>query len=122
MFEPAGPLEAIESEPMQAMPPSAQDEPGGEPRRMSVEAGWSVIANEKKPATIAPEKKPYKKGKDPQLTESWLLAVGAPDDEPEKEARPASMTRALTQYAILVFGLGLVLIGVIVMVANSHGS
>jgi hypothetical protein len=42
-------------------------------------------------------------------------------DAPEGEVkRPPSSLVAVAQYAILVIGLVMVLIGVLVMVANSH--
>jgi len=53
----------------------------------------------------------------------WALASGnAPGMEAEDVIKPPSQLIAVAQYAILVVGLVMVLIGVLVMVANSHGT
>ncbi|HYM66543.1 MAG TPA: hypothetical protein VEW68_04580 [Patescibacteria group bacterium] len=103
-------------------PPAYESMP--EPSQVVTTAGWSVVSQETQPPEIsAPSAKPSKGRKSdngPNLTESWLLATAQPDDEMgENEPKP-SMSRALAQYAILVVGLVMVLIGVIVMVVNSH--
>jgi len=117
-------FEAVEPEPMTIPPPpSAPYESTPEPREIVVSAGWSVVAPDTKPDAIVPEAKPAKKSskQDPHLTESWLLAAGGPERDESDEAAPKQeFSRALAQYAILVVGLVMVLIGVIVMVANSH--
>ena len=82
-------------------------------------ASWSIVG-ESKAATAQPE--PEKKSKkDQDRTGSWQLASGeAPgEDEGEEIGRP-STTLAVAQYAVLVVGLVMVLIGVVVMLANSH--
>src|SRR5436305_1647760 len=71
-----------------------------------------------------PEPDAKKKGKAAAGgTGSWQLASGdAPGmeaDEPELK-RSGGTVMALAQYAVLVVGLVMVLIGVLVMVANSH--
>lgn len=84
---------------------------------------WEIVSSPKdSSATAAPEGK--KKGKaaaDPGS--SWSLASGdapgAEVDEPEVR-RPSGTIVAVAQYAVLVVGLVMVLIGVLVMVANSH--
>ena len=56
-------------------------------------------------------------------TGSWQLASGdAPNLEKEEPVakRSTGTAMALAQYAVLVVGLVMVLIGVLVMVANSH--
>jgi hypothetical protein len=85
--------------------------------------GWSIVTTEKESAaTAAPDGK-KKKGKGAEAsTGSWELASGeAPGMEAEEpEVRRSSGTiMAIAQYAVLVVGLVMVLIGVLVMVANS---
>ncbi|HEY1455163.1 MAG TPA: hypothetical protein VGG31_01595 [Candidatus Dormibacteraeota bacterium] len=81
-------------------------------------AAWSVVGESSKDAAIStPE--PRKGAKGP--TGSWSLASGdRPGSEPDDAVKPPSATIAIAQYAILVIGLIMVLIGVVVMVANSH--
>ncbi len=88
--------------------------------------GWSVVSTSKE-STIAaePEPKKKRKGKDQDgtATGAWQLASGeAPNiDGAELELTGSSATiRAAAQYAVLVVGLVMVLIGVLVMLANSH--
>lgn len=84
--------------------------------------GWSIVSTTKESAeTVEPTKSKKKRGKAPQAT-SWELASGdAPGTEDEPQIRTSSGTvRAIAQYAVLVVGLVMVLIGVLVMVANSH--
>jgi hypothetical protein len=118
------PFEAVEPEPMTIPPPPSSYESMPEPNQVVTSAGWSVVAHESKGDAITPETKPSKKAQakqDPHLTESWLLAAGGPTTDESEEGEPKpNMSRALAQYAILVVGLVMVLVGVIVMVANSH--
>ena len=84
--------------------------------------GWSVVSTTKATAEPPPDGK--KKGKAAAAeTGDWSLASGdAPgveNDEPDVK-RPGGTVMALAQYAVLVVGLVMVLIGVLVMVANSH--
>jgi hypothetical protein len=84
---------------------------------------WSVVSESKESATTAePDSKKKKKDKG-EPTASWQLASGdAPGmeaDEPEVR-RSSGTIVAVAQYAVLVVGLVMVLIGVLVMVANSH--
>jgi hypothetical protein len=68
----------------------------------------------------AGDKKKSKKDKAAQSS-SWQLASGnAPGAEADEEVKKPSATMAIAQYAVLVVGLVMVLIGVLVMVANSH--
>lgn len=88
----------------------------------SAAGGWSVVTTEKESAEpIATGSK--KKDKAAATGSSWSLASGAvPDmdsDEPQVAQSPGTV-RAIAQYAVLVVGLVMVLIGVLVMVANSH--
>ena len=87
---------------------------------------WSVVTTTKESAEVtAPVPQKKKKGRKsaPVTTQSWQLASG---DEPgmdtlEPELQQSSGTLvAVAQYAVLVVGLVMVLIGVLVMVANSH--
>ena len=83
---------------------------------------WEIVSTTKdSAATVAPGSK--KKDKNAPPSSSWELASGeAPGmegDEAEVK-RPSGTLVAAAQYAILVVGLVMVLIGVLVMVANSH--
>ena len=60
-----------------------------------------------------------KKSKDEARTGAWALASGEEGDDSPKQP---SAALAVAQYAALVLGLCLVLIGVVVMVANQHGT
>jgi hypothetical protein len=89
--------------------------------------GWSVVSTSKESAdAVAPAGKGSKKRKKdaPQDMSSWQLASGdAPGMEAGDEAdvkRPSATIIAMAQYAVLVVGLVMVLVGVLVMVANSH--
>jgi hypothetical protein len=87
--------------------------------------GWSVVRTEKESAVSAePSSKKKKKDKGGTLTTgSWELASGAAPGEDSDEPllkRPSGTVMAVAQYAVLVVGLVMVLIGVLVMVANSH--
>jgi hypothetical protein len=64
-----------------------------------------------------------KKGKKAAGSASWQLASGdAPDSESEEVVKPPSAAASIALYAILVVGLVMVLVGVLVMIANSHGT
>ena len=85
---------------------------------------WEIVSTPKdSSATEAPAKG---KGKGGTMagTSAWQLASGdAPGIDGEDGAelkRPSGKLVALAQYAILVVGLVMVLVGVLVMVANSH--
>jgi len=85
--------------------------------------GWSIVSPEKESAASAPDGKKKDKGGD-ATGSAWSLASGAApgmaDDEDEPQAkRPAGTIMAVAQYAVLVVGLVMVLIGVLVMVANA---
>jgi len=87
--------------------------------------GWSVVNTAKESAAPEPDGKRKKKDKGGAVTatDSWELASGdapgAEADEPEVR-RSSGTVMAVAQYAVLVVGLVMVLIGVLVMVANSH--
>jgi len=88
---------------------------------------WEVVSSTKESAaTVAPEAGKKKKGGKAAATatgSSWELSSGdAPGMEAEEAEtkRPSGTIVAVAQYAVLVVGLVMVLIGVLVMVANSH--
>ncbi|HSS60350.1 MAG TPA: hypothetical protein VLK30_02715 [Candidatus Limnocylindrales bacterium] len=87
--------------------------------------GWSIV-NTTKDSSVSAEAEPKKKKKRdkgaPAAGADWQLASGeAPGmDEEQDLKRPSGTVMAIAQYAVLVVGLVMVLIGVLVMVANSH--
>jgi hypothetical protein len=86
------------------------------------QASWEVVGQAAPAAEPETDKKSKKdKDKEKSATGAWQLASGmAPGEEADDEVdkRP-SATMAIAQYAILVVGLVMVLIGVIVMIGNS---
>ena len=126
-YEPP-PFEAPETRPEWTPAPPAQAEPepaqrAAEPASTSSGAGasWSVVGESK--GLAEPEPASKKKGsKDPQ-TGAWSLASGeAAGEEADEGPKKPSAVIAIAQYALLVVGLVTVLIGVVVTVANSHGT
>jgi hypothetical protein len=89
-------------------------------------AAWSVVSEAKESAQTTvdvPKKKKGKRDAADAPPGGWALASGnVPEMEAEEVVKPPSQLIALAQYAILVVGLVMVLIGVLVMVANSHGT
>ena len=84
---------------------------------------WSVVADAAKVSAETTEAHPKKKGKQDFSSASWQLASGDAPGEAEAEddvIKPPSALVAIAQYAVLVVGLIMVLIGVFVMIANSH--
>jgi hypothetical protein len=64
-----------------------------------------------------------KKSKDEARTGAWALASGeVAGEEGDDSPKQPSAALAVAQYAALVLGLCLVLIGVVVMVANQTGT
>jgi hypothetical protein len=108
-------------------PAAAPSEPAKpvEPARAAASSpagSWSIIEEEKTGGAAEADGKKTEKSAAPQTSSSWQLASGnAPGAELEQEEvkRPSGTIVALAQYAILVVGLVMVLIGVLVMVANS---
>jgi hypothetical protein len=112
--------------PAPAVEPAAQMEPAAATAASSTSAGgWSIVSTAKGTAEPEPDGKKKKKGKGGEATATgaWQLASGdapgAEADEPELR-RSSGTVMAVAQYAVLVVGLVMVLIGVLVMVANSH--
>jgi hypothetical protein len=87
----------------------------------SAAGSWSVVSSEKDSAISETSGRRKDSAADGG---SWSLASGeAPGTEAEGEGevrRPNRTLVAAAQYAVLVVGLVMVLIGVLVMVANSH--
>ena len=103
-------------------PQAAAPEPVPEPVPAGAGASWSIVGGEVKDTGISePDGKKKKKGRGDPQADAWQLASGeAPSDDAEDEARRPGAALAIAQYAVLVVGLVMVLIGVLVMVANSH--
>ena len=87
-------------------------------------ASWSIVGDVRANAVEAePSDKKQSKKEKGAKTGSWQLASGnEPGAEGDEEVRKPSATIAIAQYAVLVVGLVMVLIGVLVMVANSHAT
>lgn len=119
--EPAWTPEPIPVEPPQPREPVA---PAAAASSSAAAGSWSVVTTDKEPEVSAePAHRKKGRGRDEQVAGSWQLASGdAPGMEGEEpEVRRSSGTlMAVAQYAVLVVGLVMVLIGVLVMVANSH--
>ena len=84
---------------------------------------WSVVSSEKDMSVGQDGAKKKRDGGSGGATGAWQLASGdAPNLENEEPVakRSGGTAMALAQYAVLVVGLVMVLIGVLVMVANSH--
>jgi len=89
----------------------------------SAAGSWSVVNSSKEPELSAEPDSKRKRKDAGGPTSAWQLASGeAPgleSDEPEAK-RSSGTIMAVAQYAVLVVGLVMVLIGVLVMVANSR--
>jgi uncharacterized integral membrane protein len=118
--EPAWTPTAPSPEPAQAAPASPRA--AAETSSAGGGASWSVVGETK--AGAEPEPAPKKKGKDDARSGAWQLASGevAGDEADDAGPKKPSAVLAIAQYAVLVVGLIMVLIGVVVMVANSHGA
>jgi hypothetical protein len=92
-------------------------------------AAWSIVGDAM-PGSAAPAAQPGKKadkGKKAKPQEggggaAWQLASGeaaVEGEDGEEVVKKPSAAMAIAQYAVLVVGLVMVLIGVLVMVANS---
>ncbi|HKW69924.1 MAG TPA: hypothetical protein VJP81_05015 [Candidatus Dormibacteraeota bacterium] len=127
---PAAPSESLWTpapRPAEPPPPVEPVAPAASSTASATSAGsWSIVSTAKESAEVnapVPKKKGKKDKAAPVTASSWQLASG---DEPaigadEAEVRQASgRLVAVAQYAVLVVGLVMVLIGVLVMVANSR--
>ena len=122
--ERVAPLEPARTEPPRpAERPSEPSRPVEPARPASEGPGWSIVGEQKATAEPVPVKGKAKE-KTAAQAGSWQLASGeAPGTEPAEDEgakRTSGTIVAVAQYAILVVGLVMVLIGVLVMVANSH--
>jgi hypothetical protein len=110
--------------PAESVPPAPSVAPAASATSATSAGGWSVVSTEKESAaTVPPHGKKKKKGKaEEAATGSWSLASGdmLGAEAEEAEVRRPSAIMAIAQYAVLVVGLVMVLIGVLVMVANAH--
>jgi uncharacterized integral membrane protein len=128
---PAAPIAPIAPEPAYTPPPVeevwtpapgpiAPLEPPQPAAAAASPAAWSVVQEAKKSGEES-EETPKKKGKHEAPAPSWQLASGdAPGLESDDIVKTPSPLIAIAQYAVLVVGLVMVLIGVFVMIANSH--
>jgi hypothetical protein len=85
-------------------------------------ASWSIVGEAKEEPRLEAGKKKKKRKDGAGAVGGWQLASG---DDPnafyeEEEIKRPSAAMAIAQYAVLVVGLVMVLIGVLVMVANSQ--
>src|SRR5216684_1635472 len=122
---PPPPAEVWTPAPMEPVAPRPEPMPQPVAPQVSTPAGggaaWSIVGDSKDVAAeAAPDKKTKKDKRQPQMA-SWQLSPGGlPGDEADEEIKRPSQAIALAQYAVLVVGLVMVLIGVVVKVANSH--
>ena len=104
-----------------APPPVAPAEPAQPAVAAASPAAWSVVQEAKESAEVVGEPRTKKKGKPEAPTSSWQLASGnAPGMESDDIIKAPNPLVPIAQYAVLVVGLVMVLIGVFVMIANSH--
>jgi hypothetical protein len=85
-------------------------------------AAWSIVGDARPGEEAAATDKGKDKGKKKDKTttgSAWEVTSGEPGEEADDEPKKPSAAMALAQYAVLVVGLVMVLIGVLVMVANS---
>jgi len=112
------------AEPARSEPATPVSTPAGEG------ASWEIIGGQAPAEAPAEDAPKGKKGRDKDKGQrqatgaAWQLSSGdAPgavgDDGDEEQVKKPSAAMALAQYAVLVVGLVMVLIGVLVMVANS---
>lgn len=87
-------------------------------------ASWEIVGD----AKAATAEEPPRKGKDKKKAKqavatgaAWQLSSGeeATEEDAAEEVKAPNPAMAIAQYAVLVVGLVMVLIGVLVMVANS---
>ena len=109
------PAPAQEAAPAPAAEPAAAAEPAVTPAGGG--ASWSIVGADAPPAE---DRAPKDKKQKQQTGAAWQLSSGnAPGEEEDGEIKKPSAAMAVAQYAVLVVGLVMVLIGVLVMVANS---
>jgi hypothetical protein len=128
MPAPSEPVWTPAPRPAEPLPPAEKVAPAASvaPASSSTAAGgWSIVTTTKD-SSVSVEDAPKKKGKHKEQaqTSDWQLASGEEPSMAIEEAVSGPSTgktaMAVAQYAVLVVGLVMVLIGVLVMVANSH--
>jgi hypothetical protein len=120
--EPPPPSEVWTPAPTAAEPAPPPLEPKSPAAPAASPGSWSVVSDAAKESAETSEAQPKKKGKQDQSGSAWQLASGnAPGDAEAEEdgVKAPSALIAIAQYAVLVVGLVMVLIGVFVMIANS---
>jgi hypothetical protein len=130
-FGPAAPAPAQPSDPIWTPAPAPSEPAVAETMAPAAASsasagGWSIVTTDKESTEPTPDgKKKDRAAAADASGGSWSLASGdtpgglAEEDEPHLK-RPSGTVMAVAQYAVLVVGLVMVLIGVLVMVANSH--
>jgi uncharacterized integral membrane protein len=103
------------------MAPQPASTPAGEG------ASWEIIGDAKAATAEEPARKSKDKKKDKQAAATrspWQLASGeaASEEGAAEEAKAPNPVMAIAQYAVIVVGLLMVLIGVLIMVANQKGT
>src|SRR5258706_4679220 len=124
---PAEPMWTPSPAPPASSPPPAT--PTVAPQPASTPAGegasWEIVGDGKQATAEEPPRKGKDKKKDKQQAAAagspWQLASGeaATEEGAAEEVKVPNPAMAIAQYAVLVVGLVMVLIGVLVMVANS---
>jgi hypothetical protein len=109
--------------PRPATEPVAPLEPAASSASATAAGAWSVVSTEqgfkRPPPNGRQEIEEGWRAETPRRGSSPPYGAGDEADEPMVK-RPGGNLMAIAQYAILVVGLVMVLIGVLVMVANSH--
>jgi hypothetical protein len=119
---PSDPVWTPAPRPAEPLAPAEQVQPAAAASSAAGAGSWSVVSSAKDSSVTPEADGKKKKGGGP--TSSWQLASGdspGADTGEEGEVKASNRTIvAIAQYAVLVVGLVMVLIGVLVMVANSH--
>ncbi len=119
---PSEPVWTPAPRPAEPLAPAEQVQPAAASSSATGAGSWSVVSSAKDSSVTPEADGKKKKGGGP--TSSWQLASGdspGADTGDEGEVKASNRTIvAIAQYAVLVVGLVMVLIGVLVMVANSH--
>ncbi len=119
---PSEPVWTPAPRPAEPLAPAEQVQPAAAASSATGTGSWSVVSSAKDSSVTPEADGKKKKGGGP--TSSWQLASGdspGGDTGDEGEVKASNRTIvAIAQYAVLVVGLVMVLIGVLVMVANSH--
>jgi hypothetical protein len=115
-----GPAAEVATPAMPAMPATPAAEPAARAETSAGEgASWSIVSDARK-GEAQQEEAPVKGKRKVEAVGGWTLASGETPIEGEdlEDVKAPSTTMAVAQYAVLVVGLVMILIGVLVMVAN----